>query len=135
MTDSRQESRRRWAAAARGWGARAEQFRRDTMPVAVWMVEAISPQPGQTVLELAAGPGATGFLAAELIAPGGTLITSDFAPEMLTVAQERARSLGIRNVRFRQIDAETSIDQPAASVDGVLCRWGYMLMHDPGTAL
>jgi len=131
----RQEARRRWAAAAPGWGAHADAVGSSAMPVAVWLVEAIAPQPGHTILELAAGPGDVGFLAAELIAPGGTLITSDFVPEMLSVAQERAARLGLRNVRFRQIDAETAIDQPAASVDGVLCRWGYMLMRDPGTAL
>ena len=79
--------------------------------------EALDPQPGDTLLELAAGPGDTGFLAAELIRPGGTLISSDFAPEMLTVAQERAAKLGITNVRFKQIDAETSIDIEAASID------------------
>ena len=105
------------------------------MPVSVAMVEAINPQPGQTLLELAAGPGDTGFLAAELIQPGGTLICSDLVPEMLTVAQERAAALGLTNVRFRQIDIETAIDQPAASVDGVLCRWGFMLLADPDTAL
>src|SRR5687768_7226046 len=98
------------------------------------MVDAIDPQPGQTVLELAAGTGDTGFLAAELIEPGGTLICSDFAPEMLAAAQRRAAELGVRNVRFKQIDAE-SIDLEAASLDGVLCRWGYMLMADPETAL
>ena len=133
--DSRQQSRARWTATAKGWGVRAEQLRRDTMPVATWMVDALNPQPGDTLLELAAGPGDTGFLAAELIEPGGTLICSDFVPEMLSVAQERALALGIRNVRFKQIDAETSIDVEAASIDGVLCRWGYMLMSDPVTAL
>ena len=92
-------------------------------------------QPGDTLLELAAGPGDTGFLAAELIAPGGTLIASDFVPEMLNVAQQRAAALGLYNVRFKQIDAETAIDIEAASLDGVLCRWAYMLMADPGTAL
>jgi SAM-dependent methyltransferase len=129
------DSRSHWAGQASGWEARAEALRRATMPVSAWMVEAIDPQPGHTVLELAAGPGDTGFLAAELIQPGGTLISSDFSPEMLTVAQHRAEAQGIRNVRFRQIDPERSIDQEAASVDGVLSRWGYMLMLDPGTAL
>jgi SAM-dependent methyltransferase len=133
--DRRQESLARWGAAATGWGARADSMRRTTMAVSTWMIDAIGPQPGDTLLELAAGPGDTGFLAAELIQPGGTLICSDLAPEMLTVAQERARRLGIDNVRFKQIDAETSIDIEAASLDGVLCRWGYMLMTDPGTAL
>jgi SAM-dependent methyltransferase len=133
--DLRQQSKARWTATAKGWGARADQLRRATMPVATWMVDAVGPQPGDTLLELAAGPGDTGFLAAELIRPGGTLICSDFVPEMLTVAQERAQALGIDNVRFKQIDAETSIDIEAASLDGVLCRWGYMLMADPVSAL
>ena len=50
-------------------------------------------------------------------------------------ARRRAEELGIRNARFTQIDAETSIDLEAGSVDGALCRWGYMLMADPGSAL
>ena len=137
MTDAadyRKESRSRWGAAAKGWAAQADAMGRTTMPVSVWMVDALGLQPGYEVLELAAGTGEVGFLAAEQIAPTGTLISSDFAPEMITVAQARAEKLGIANVRFRQIDAE-SIDQPAATLDGVLCRWGYMLMADPEAAL
>jgi SAM-dependent methyltransferase len=130
----RQESRDRWARSAAGWQARRNLFRRATMPVSTWMVEALDPQPGDDVLELAAGLGDTGFLVAELIAPTGTLICSDFVPEMLAAAQARAAELGIVNVRFRQIDAEV-IDQPAASLDGVLCRWGYMVMTDADAAL
>jgi len=133
--DYRQESRARWAESAKAWEAHAAAMRRATMPVSQWMVDAIGPQPGDLLLELAAGPGETGFLAAELIRPGGTLISSDVSPEMLNVAQRRARELGLDNVRFKQIDADTSIDVGAATVDGVLCRWGYMLMADPNNAL
>ena len=132
--DYRKESRARWGQQARGWGAQAERLAATTMPVSVWMVDALELQAGHEVLELAAGTGEVGFLAAEQIEPGGTLISSDFVPEMITVAQARAERLGITNVRFRQIDAE-SIDQPAASLDGVLCRWGYMLMADGEAAL
>jgi SAM-dependent methyltransferase len=130
----RGENRRRWQTVAAGWETHADDFRRDTMPVSMWMLEAIAPQPGHTLLEIAAGIGDTGFLAAELIEPGGTLITSDLVPEMLTAAQRRAEALGVTNVRFRQIDAE-AIDQPAASLDGVISRWGYMLMPDAEAAL
>jgi SAM-dependent methyltransferase len=130
----RQESRAHWRAQARGWSTRADAMARQTMPVSVWLVDALELQPGHEVLELAAGIGDVGFLAAEQIAPGGTLISSDFVPEMITAAQARAKQLGIDNVRFRQIDAE-GIDQPAASLDGVLCRWGYMLMADGEAAL
>ena len=133
--DFRAASRKRWGDQAAGWEARRDELRSATMPVSAWMIDAIDPQPGQTVLELGAGTGDTGLLAAELIEPGGTLICSDFAPEMLRTARRRADELGISNVRFKQIDAETSIDLEAASVDGVLCRWTYMLMADPGSAL
>jgi SAM-dependent methyltransferase len=134
VSEYRQENRRRWQTVAAGWEKHADDFRRDTMPVTSWMIDAIAPQPGKTLLEIAAGIGDTGFLAAELIEPGGTLITSDLVPEMLSAAQRRAQALGVRNVRFRQIDAEV-IDQPAASLDGVLSRWGYMLMPDAEAAL
>ena len=99
------------------------------------MIDAIAPQPGQTILDLAAGIGDTGFLAAELIEPGGELISADFVPEMLSAAQRRAERLKITNVRFRQMDANVPLDQPAASIDAVLCRWGYMLLRDGEAAL
>ena len=99
-----------------------------------WMVQAIDPQPGQRVLELAAGVGETGFLAAELVAPVGGVIVSDQAEGMLEGARARAHELGLTNVEFQVIGAEW-IDLPVASVDAVLCRWAYMLMADPLAAL
>jgi SAM-dependent methyltransferase len=130
----RERSRESWERAAQGWGRRQPEMRTWAAPVSHWMVEAIHPQPGHRVLELAAGPGETGFLAAELIKPGGTVICSDQAEGMLQVARSRAAELGLDNVEFKAIDAEW-IDLELASVDGVLCRWGYMLMPDPQAAL
>lgn len=121
--------------AAAGWEQNADRFGRASMPVSAWMIDAIAPQPGQTIVDLAAGIGDTGFLAAELVQPGGTLITSDFAPEMLAAAQRRAEARGVTNVRFKQIDLGLPIDLQAASIDGVLCRWGFMLLNDPESAL
>lgn len=119
-----------WEQAASGWGRRAQRVRDWGMPVSTWMIEQLSLQPGYRLLELAAGPGDTGFLAAELIAPGGTLISSDATEGMLEVAKRRASELGIRNVEFKQLEIEW-IDLPTASVDAILCRWAYMLTVDP----
>ena len=33
------------------------------------------------------------------------------------------------------MDPNVPLDQPAASLDGVLCRWGYMLLNDGEAAL
>jgi len=132
--ESRNASAEHWNAAAPGWVRRQEEIRTLGAPVAHWMVQAIDPQPGQRVLELAAGLGETGFLAAELVAPVGGLIVSDQSEAMLEGARARAHELGLTNVEFQVLGAEW-IDLPVASVDAVLCRWGYMLMADPLAAL
>jgi SAM-dependent methyltransferase len=132
--EHRRASLEGWEAAAPGWVRRQELLRELGAPVSQWMVQAIEPQPGQRVLELAAGLGETAMLAAELVAPVGEVIVSDQAEAMLAGARERAQELGLSNVEFRVLDAEW-IDLPLASVDAVLCRWGYMLMADPGAAL
>jgi len=130
----RQASLEGWEEAASGWVRRQQLLRELGAPVSHWMVEQISPQPGQRVLELAAGLGETGMLAAELVAPIGGVVVSDQAEAMLEGARARAQELGLSNIEFRVLNAEW-IDLPLASVDAVLCRWGYMLMADPATAL
>ena len=130
----RTESRQRWEMVAAGWERRRDAMQRAALPVSEWMIDAIAPQPGHTILELAAGPGDTGFLAAELVKPGGKLISTDGAEAMVEVGRRRAVELGIDNVEHKAMEAEW-IDLPAASVDGVLCRWGYMLLVDPEAAM
>jgi ubiquinone/menaquinone biosynthesis C-methylase UbiE len=123
-----------WDASAAGWARQQAAWRSASTHVSAWMVDALALAPGMRVLELAAGAGETGFLAAALIGPGGTLITSDGSEPMLEIARGRAGELGLANVEFKLLDGEW-IDLPLASVDAVLCRWGYMLMADPGAAL
>ena len=53
---------------------------------------------------------------------------------MVDVARRRGAELGLGNVDYRLMDAER-IELDADSVDGVLCRFGYMLMPDPAAAL
>ena len=123
-----------WEAAAPGWVRRQALMREFAAPVSHRMIEALALQPGERVLELAAGLGETGMLAAEVLAPLGGVVISDQAEAMLSGARERALELGLSNVEFKVLNAEW-IDLPLASVDAVLCRWGYMLMADPAAAL
>jgi SAM-dependent methyltransferase len=78
--------------------------------------------------------GVTGLAAAALVGPDGRVIVSDFSQAMVAVAERHAVELGIENVDFRVLDAER-IELADDTVDGVLCRWGYMLMADPAAAL
>jgi ubiquinone/menaquinone biosynthesis C-methylase UbiE len=122
-----------WEAMAPGWDDRHAYVEERARPVVERMLERLAPQPGQTILELAAGTGVVGFAAAALVAPGGRVVVSDFSEAMVEAAQRQAAALGLENVSCRVLDAE-QLDVPDASVDGVLCRWGYMLMADPEAA-
>jgi ubiquinone/menaquinone biosynthesis C-methylase UbiE len=53
---------------------------------------------------------------------------------MVDAARRRAVELDLGNVDFGVMDAER-MDLADTSVDGVLCRFGYMLMADPAAAL
>src|SRR5579884_2605022 len=105
-----------WDEQSKGWGRQADRVQQSALPVSAWMLDHAGLQPGQRVLELAAGPGDTGFLAAELIQPGGTLVSTDAAETMLEVARGRAAEMGIKNVEFKRIELEW-IDLETASVD------------------
>ena len=130
---ARQQSRATWNAVAPGWYAQREELWKFSRPVSEWMIRRLDPQPGDTVLELAAGLGDTGFMAARLVGESGRVIITDFAPEMVTGARRRAEEIGVKNAEFRVLDAER-MDLETDSVDGVLCRWAYMLTTDPAAA-
>lgn len=123
-----------WAAMAPGWEREREERQRVAAPITDWLVRELAAQPGDVVLELAAGQGDVGFAVAPLLGEGGRLITSDFSAAMLETARRRGEELALTNVEFRELDAE-ALDLDDSSVDGVICRFGYMLMPHPATAL
>ena len=118
---------------APGWERRRALFWEATRPVSERLVELLGPRPRQTIVDLAAGPGDTGFLAAPLLAPGGRLVSTDVAPEMLDAARRRADELGLDGVEFRVEDA-AALSFDDATFDGILCRWGIMLVPDMDAA-
>ena len=130
----REQSRQNWAQMASGWEDRREWLMDITGPVTEWLVERANPQPGQTVLDIAAGTGDLGFHVAGRVGNDGRVISTDFAPEMVDVARRQSEARGLKNVEHRVLDAE-NMDLDDASVDGVVCRFGYMLMADPAAAL
>jgi ubiquinone/menaquinone biosynthesis C-methylase UbiE len=134
LAEYRKSSHDIWEKMAAGWDCRTQWTWDATRHVSEWMVAKLDPQPGQTILELAAGTGETGFAAATRMGEEGRLITTDFASAMLEAAERHARDLGISHTEFRVMDAE-QMDLSDNSVDGVLCRFGYMLMGDSERAL
>jgi SAM-dependent methyltransferase len=129
----RSDARAKWEAIASGWEL-ADEFSRAVEPVSAKMVAAVEPQPGQTILEVAAGRGDTALLAAKAIQPGGKLIITDGAQEMVKGAERHARAQGVDDAEFKPMELEW-LDADAASIDAILCRFGYMHAVDPEAAL
>lgn len=93
------------------------------------MVELLEPSRGNRLLELAAGPGETGFLALARIQPDGELLSTDAAPEMVEAARRRAGALRLSGVRFA-VENAADLSCPDESADGILCRFGLMLVPE-----
>src|SRR5262245_15471476 len=123
-----------WQRMAEGWDSERKWVWESSRAVSEWMVEAIDPRPGQTILEIACGAGDTGFAAAARIGHTGKLISTDFAPNMVDAARRQSQRLDLTNVEHRVIDAH-NMNLADSCVDGVLCRWGFMLMENPVIAL
>jgi ubiquinone/menaquinone biosynthesis C-methylase UbiE len=134
IAEYRQASHDIWERMAAGWEGWNDWLAEASRPATDQMVEALAPQPGETILELAAGAGVAGFLVASMLAGEGRLIMTDFSEQMVGAERRRGAALGVSGVEYRAMDAE-QIDLEDGSVDGVLCRWGYMLMADPAAAL
>jgi SAM-dependent methyltransferase len=130
----RETSLRTWGEMAPGWEDRREWLLSITGSVNEWLAAQVEPQPGQTILDVAAGTGDLGFSLAERVGEGGKLLCTDFSPDMLAAAKRNGERRGLSNVEYRVLDAER-MDLDDDSVDGVVCRWGYMLMADPAAAL
>jgi ubiquinone/menaquinone biosynthesis C-methylase UbiE len=134
LDEYRKASHESWDRIAASWEREREFLMSATAPVSERLVARLDPKPGDTVLDIAAGTGDTGFVAAERIGEDGTLISTDFAPSMVEVCKRVGEARGIENAKYRVLDAER-MDLDESSVDGVVCRWGYMLMADPAAAL
>lgn len=130
----RQESRKTWNDLASMWEARGEDINRPVAPVAEWLVQRLDAQPGETILDIAAGAGPVSHAISPQVGDGGRVICTDFAPSMVEAARRRGEALGVSNVDYREMDAE-QMDLGDGSVDGAVCRFGYMLMADPVKAM
>src|SRR4026209_2479625 len=104
------------------------------LPVTHWLLDAAGARPGETVLDFAAGIGDVGFAILKSVGPEGRLISSDLSPSVVDAARRAAEERGLDGIEFRVLDAQ-GLDLPSASVDVVICRWGYMLMEDAAGAI
>lgn len=98
------------------------------------MLDLARIQPGQRILDVAAGAGEPAVSAAERAGPGGYVLATDISEGIVELARQVARERGLQQIETRAMDGE-QMDLPDASFDAVLCRLGLMYMPHPVTAL
>lgn len=121
----RGRQRRDWGSAAKGWYDWQELIATTTAPVSRRLVELAEIEPGDRVLDVAAGTGEPSLTAARAVGPQGRIVGTDISPEMLGYARERAQAAGLENVEYVEA-AASSLDFPAESFDAALSRWGII---------
>jgi ubiquinone/menaquinone biosynthesis C-methylase UbiE len=90
---------------------------------------------GWRVLELACGPGVASRAAARRLGEKGSLLATDFAPEVLALAASYPAEKRAAPIERRVLDAQKLDDLPDASFDAVICQLGLMLFARPDAAL
>jgi SAM-dependent methyltransferase len=132
--DIKDQQRSQWRDAADAWDWYFEWYSQAFAPLMAWCGDAIAAAPGMRVLDVAAGSGQPSLTIAPRLQPGGTILGIDFSPEMVAVAERRARQTGATNVSFRTMDAE-QLELPDASFDAVTCACGLIFFPDAHRAL
>lgn len=123
-----------WSAVAQAWDAHVDDVDAHSRSATAALLDRLAVQPGERVLELAAGPGSLAATWSRLVGPSGRVVVSDLAPGMVEAAARRVEAQGLGNVEVRVLDA-SAVDEPDASFDVVACRMGLMFTPDPAAAL
>lgn len=117
-----------WSSVAQGWRRWWATFEDGAQALSDRLVELAEIRPGDRVLDIATGIGEPAITAARKVQPNGKVIATDISPEMLAIAKERSKELGLeRIVVFEESDAE-SYAYPSSSFDAVISRWGLMFL-------
>jgi len=115
------------------WVARAGLQEARNIEVAHLLQREAVPQPGERVLDIGCGTGATAIPFAQAMAPNGHVTGIDISEPMLTQARENIAKAGVSNITLIRADAQVH-RFPADSFDLLISRFGVMFFADPVTA-
>ncbi len=127
------EQREYWnSEESQHWVRQQDVYDRLLEPFGARAIEAAALAPGDRVLDIGCGCGATTLASARVTAPGAAL-GLDLSEPMLTVARDRARRDGLDNAKFQVADAQ-SHPFDADDFDIAISRFGVMFFDDPVAA-
>ncbi|HTE06418.1 MAG TPA: methyltransferase domain-containing protein [Planctomycetota bacterium] len=123
-----------WHRTAEIWISQADRMAEITAGASDALVAALAPEPGQRLIDVAAGAGDPALRLARLVGPRGAILATDGVPAMCEELARRAAAAGLPQLAVRCVPAE-QLDVPPGSFDGACCRFGAMFFADPHEAL
>jgi SAM-dependent methyltransferase len=133
MTIANRDQAEHWNSSeqAAHWITHQEHYDRMLAPFTDIMLVAAALAPGDHVLDVGCGCGATTLAAAQAVAPGEA-VGVDLSAPMLARARDNAALSGLANATFEQGDAQDH--HFARTFDVVISRFGIMFFADPVAA-
>jgi ubiquinone/menaquinone biosynthesis C-methylase UbiE len=103
-------------------------------PWARLLLDTLNPESGQTVLDVACGPGTVTRLAAQRVGPKGSVTGCDLSPAMLELARSKNSIDGSAPIEYLECPADV-LGVPDDGFDLVTCQQGLQFFPDRGAAV
>lgn len=128
LEEIREQQKATWNKFSPGWKKWDDITMNWLRPMGDEIIRLLHPQNDDIVLDVAAGTGEPGLTIASML-PGGKVIITDLAEDMLTIARENAEARGIKNIETLACDV---CELPFAdnTFDAISCRFGFMFFPD-----
>jgi SAM-dependent methyltransferase len=115
------------------WLTNLDGFERTLAPLGQALLARADLSPGDRVLDIGCGGGATTRAIAEMVGPHGEALGIDISPDLIAAADKRAREAGVANAHFICADA-SSVEVEGSPRDRLLSRFGSMFFTQPVAA-
>jgi ubiquinone/menaquinone biosynthesis C-methylase UbiE len=124
----KQQQKESWNKFSPGWKKWDELLMNFLKPMGDAIIDQLEIKSSDIVLDIAAGTGEPGLTIATM-AKEGKVVSTDLSEEMLLIANDNAKALGLHNFSTQVADAgELPFDDD--TFDKISCRMGFMFFPD-----
>jgi len=124
----------RWSKSAQFWEKHRDVIRGMFEPVTQALVHDGEVSSGQTILDIATGPGEPALSLAAVVGAAGKVFGIDPILGMIEAARRAANSLQVKNIQFEVAFAD-QLPFPAGTFDAAVSRFGAMFFPAPADAV